>query len=64
MRTRFVGEIERFGMDVVLAKCHDEMSNEMRMRCVLCVSERGDVPLQWSYYAGGHTGYALAFDSS
>jgi hypothetical protein len=51
-------------MDVVLAKCHDEMSNEMRMRCVLCVSERGDVPLQWSYYAGGHTGYALAFDSS
>ena len=40
------------------------MNREMRMRCALCLSARGDVPLQWSYYAAGHSDYALAFHSS
>jgi hypothetical protein len=57
-------DIERFGLDVVLARCHEQMSREMRMRCVLCLSSRGDVPLQWSYYAGGHSGFVLAFDGT
>jgi hypothetical protein len=57
-------EIDQMGIEAVLARCHDLMLNEMRARCVLCMSARGDVPLQWSYYASGHTGYALCFDSS
>lgn len=55
-------DIERLGIDAVLAKCHDQLNAELRMRRIICLSSRGDIPLQWSYYARGHTGYALAFD--
>jgi hypothetical protein len=57
-------DIQQLGEAAVLARCHDLLNNEMRTRCVLCLSARGDIPLQWSYYAGGHSGYVLAFDGS